>query len=155
MINGKDYISIEKKVELEAELAELKGPKRQAVLEGLAFAKSLGDLSENAEYHNAREEQGRLEERISQIEEILKNSEIVTKHGNANVDVGSVVIVQKEGEKDKKTFTIVGAQESDMAKGMISHNAPLGQALIGKKKGEKITFTTPGGKTQYTIVDIK
>ncbi len=155
MQNGKNYISPEKKKELEGELAELKGPARQKVLDALAFAKSLGDLSENAEYHNAREEQGRLEERIGQIEEILQNSEVVTKHSTSSVDIGSVVTVRKEGEKEEKVFTIVGAQESDMARGMISHNAPLGQALIGKKKGDSATFMTPKGESKYSIISIK
>jgi transcription elongation factor GreA len=100
MQNGKNYISPEKKKELELELGELKGPARQKVLDALAFAKSLGDLSENAEYHNAREEQGRLEERIGQIEEILQNSEVVTSHTTSSVGVGSVVTVRKEKEKE-------------------------------------------------------
>ena len=155
MQQGTNYISPDKKKELEAELKDLKGPRRQAVLESLAFAKSLGDLSENAEYHNAREDQGRLEERISQVEDILRNSELVTKHITSSVDIGSIVTVRKEKEKEEKVFTIVGAQESDMAKGMISHNAPLGLALIGKKKGESTTFKTPKGEINYTIVDIK
>ena len=155
MQHGKNYLSPEKKTELEAELQDLKGPRRQTILDALAFAKSLGDLSENAEYHNAREEQGRLEERIGQIEEILQNSEVVTKHSTSVVDVGSVVTVRKEKEKEEKIFTVVGAQESDMAKGMISHNSPLGNALIGKKKGDEVIFKTPKGETKYTIVTIK
>jgi transcription elongation factor GreA len=155
MQNGKNYISPEKKKELELELGELKGPARQKVLDALAFAKSLGDLSENAEYHNAREEQGRLEERIGQIEEILQNSEVVTSHTTSSVGVGSVVTVRKEKEREEKIFTIVGAQEADMARGMISHNAPLGQALFGKKKGDTVVFATPKGETKYTIVNIK
>ncbi len=155
MQNGQNFISAEKKVELEHELADLKGPARQKVLDALAFAKSLGDLSENAEYHNAREEQGRLEERIGQIEEILQNSELVTEHTTSVVGIGSVVTVRKEKEKEEKVFTVVGAQESDMARGMISHNSPLGEALYGKKKGEVVKFTTPKGETNYTIVNIK
>jgi transcription elongation factor GreA len=155
MQNGKNFISPEKIKELELELADLKGPARQKILDSLAFAKSLGDLSENAEYHNAREEQGRLEERIGQIEEILQNSEIVTKHTTAAVGIGSVVTVRKEKEKEEKIFTVVGAQESDMARGMISHNSPLGEALYEKKKGDIVTFATPKGETKYTIVDIK
>ena len=155
MQNGKNYISPEKKAELEAELQDLKGPRRQTILDALAFAKSLGDLSENAEYHNAREEQGRLEERIAQVEDILQNSELVTKHASSTVDIGSVVTVVKEKEKEEKVFTVVGAQESDMARGMISHNSPLGEALFGKKKGDNVVFTTPKGQTNYTIVSIK
>ena len=150
-----EYLTLEKKTLLENELNTLKTVRRKEIADALEYAKSLGDLSENAEYHNAREEQGRLEERIGQIEEILQNSEVVTKHSTSSVDIGSVVTVRKEGEKEEKVFTIVGAQESDMARGMISHNAPLGQALIGKKKGDSATFMTPKGESKYSIISIK
>lgn len=155
MQDEKHYLSPEKKKDLEAELVDLKGPRRRAILDALAFAKSLGDLSENAEYHSAREEQGRLEERLSQIEEILKNSEIVTKHSTSSIGVGCVVVVKKEGDKEERTFSIVGGQESDMAKGMISHHSPLGQALIGKAKGDTVIFMTPKGEIKYKVISIK
>ncbi len=149
------YISPDKKKDLEAELAELKGPKRQEVLDALSFARSLGDLSENAEYHNARDEQARLEERIAKIEEVLRNSVIVTKHSTAAVSVGSVVTVKKKGDKESRVFTIVGGEEADMAAGKISNNSPIGAALMGKKKGETAVIKTPKGETEYTISDIK
>jgi transcription elongation factor GreA len=155
MLNDKQYISKEKKADLEKELAELKGTGRKAILDALSFAKSLGDLSENAEYHNAREEQGRLEERIIQIEETLKNSEIVTSHSTSTVGIGSVVVVTKEGDKEKKEFTIVGDQESDMSRGMISYNSPLGQSLMGNKKGDDVVVISPKGKVKYSIISIK
>src|SRR3990167_9385662 len=105
-----DYITEEKRKELLAELEELKGPKRKEILAALEYAKSLGDLSENAEYHQTREEQGKLEERIVKIEQILKSSQTFKRHGGDVVEVGSKVVVQKEGGKDEMTYTIVGSE---------------------------------------------
>lgn len=154
-MNSGHYISEDKYAELEKELVELKGPKRKQVLESLAFAKSLGDLSENAEYHNARDEQGRLEDRIIKIEEILKSAKIVSHHKGGIIEVGSTVVVKKGKEKETKTFVIVGSEESDMPKGKISNNSPLGEALMGKKKGDVTTFATPKGTIEYTIVSVE
>lgn len=154
-MNSGMYISAEKREELEKELEELKGPKRNGILEALAFAKSLGDLSENAEYHNARDEQARLEERILKIEEILKSSTLVSHQKKSTVEVGSTVSVQKQSDKDSKTFYIVGSEEADMAKGKISNNSPLGEALLGKKKGDVVSFETPNGTIEYTIVSVE
>ncbi|MCX6747741.1 MAG: transcription elongation factor GreA [Candidatus Nomurabacteria bacterium] len=149
-----DYITEEKKKALMAELEQLKGPKRKEIIEALASAKALGDLSENAEYHNAREEQGKLEERIKEIEKILQNSEVVTATGGDIVLVGSKVVVNKEGTKEEVTYFIVGAEEADMATGKISHKSPLGVALYGKKKGDSVTFTTPRGAVNYKIINV-
>ena len=96
-----EYITVEKKVALEKELETLIRIKRKEVLEVLEFAKSLGDLSENAEYHQAREEQAKLEDRISKIESVLKLSTVVKGHHSTNVEVGSTITVQKEGDKEK------------------------------------------------------
>lgn len=150
-----EYITKEKKADLEIELADLCGPKRKAILEQLEFAKSLGDLSENAEYHQAREDQGKLEERIAKIEHILRNATVVTKHHSTNVEVGSTVVIQKKGTSDKKKIVIVGAEEADMAQGKVSNRSPLGAALFGGKKGDVVSFTTPGGAVEYKILDIE
>ncbi len=155
MDSTKSYISAEKRVELEKELIELQTTKRKEILEALEFAKSLGDLSENAEYHQAREEQGKLEERISTIEDILRNSVVIKKHHSTTVDVGSTVTVQKEGEKNKQVFQIVGSEEADFATGKISNKSPLGIALHGKKPGDKASFATPKGVTMYKVVSIE
>jgi len=155
MDTNKQYITNEKRKELLAELTELKTTKRKEVLEALEFAKSLGDLSENAEYHQAREEQGKLEERINAIDYLLQNSILITKSHSANITVGSTVIVQKEGDKAKQTFHIVGSEEADFASGKISNNSPLGSALFGKKKGDTVTFKTPKGVTEYKVVSIE
>jgi transcription elongation factor GreA len=155
MENNNQYISQEKKIELEAELADLKGPKRQVILEALQYARGLGDLSENAEYHNAREEQARLEERINQIEIILRDSMLVTTHNKAEISVGSVVTILKKGSKEKNEYTLVGSEEANIHENKISNNSPLGAAIIGRKKGDKVTVTTPKGVVEYEIIDTK
>ena len=149
------YITSEKRSELEKELVTLQTTKRREILDALEFAKSLGDLSENAEYHQAREEQGKLEERISSIENILQNSIVIKQHHSTSVEVGSTVVVQKEGEKNKQTFQIVGSEEADFSQGKISNNSPLGQALFGKKKGDSAAFKTPKGTIEYKVIGIE
>jgi transcription elongation factor GreA len=149
-----NYITEEKKKALEIELEDLKGPKRKEILEALAYAKSLGDLSENAEYHQTREDQGKLEERIAKIEQILRSSEIASAGGGDVVSIASKVVVQKEGEKEEKTYQIVGSEEADMKLGKISNRSPFGEALYGKRKGDSIFFDTPKGKVNYKIVNV-
>ena len=114
-----DYISKEKKIALEAELKELITVKRKEVIEAVEYAKSLGDLSENAEYHSAREAQGKLQTRIEEIEDVLKNSLVVEKKIGNIVDIGATVVVQKVADKSERTLTIVGAEEVDMAAGKL------------------------------------
>ena len=154
MNQATDYITEEKRRALEAELKELKGPKRREILESLEYAKSLGDLSENAEYHQAREDQGKLEERIGKIEQILQSFQVVKGGGGDKVSIGSKVVVCKEGSKEKKTYTIVGNQEADMKAGKISNRSPFGEALFGKKKGDDVSFNTPGGVVNYKIISV-
>lgn len=149
-----DYITEDKKKLLENELNDLKGPKRKEILAALEYAKSLGDLSENAEYHQAREEQGKLESRIQKIEEILRSSEVVTESRGDVIGVGSKVVVQKVGTTEDKTFQIVGSEEADMAQGKISNRSPFGEALFGRVKGETISFETPKGKVDYKIINV-
>lgn len=149
-----NYITEEKRRALEIELKDLKGPKRKEILASLAYSKSLGDLSENAEYHQAREEQGKLEERIVKIEQILQSSETVKGGGGDVIEVGSKVIVQKEGAKDEITYVIVGSEEADMTKGKISNRSPFGEALFGKKKGDNVSFKTPKGVVNYKIINV-
>ena len=149
-----NYITEEKKKALEIELEELKGPKRREILENLAYAKSLGDLSENAEYHQTREDQGKLEERIQRIERILESSEVVSASGGEQIEIGSNVVVLKNGDAEEKTYQIVGGEEADMAQGKISNKSPFGEALFGKKKGDKISFKTPNGEVDYKIINV-
>ncbi len=155
MTKNKEYLSKEKFQELKIELENLKTKKRKEIAEELEFAKSLGDLSENAEYHEARESQAALEDRIANLESILANAEIVGAHHSNQVEVGSTVHVKKTGDKAEKTYIIVGSEEADMLAGKISFKSPLGQALLGKKKGEEFTFKTPVGEAKYTITSIE
>jgi len=149
-----DYITEEKKKALEEELKDLKGPKRKEILEALEYAKSLGDLSENAEYHQTREDQGKLEARIQKIEQILQSSQVASTNSGDTISIGSKVVVQKEGTKEEKTYQIVGSEEADMVQGKISNRSPFGDALFGKRKGESISFSTPSGVVNYKIMSV-
>ena len=146
-----EYLTQEKKAELEQELLTLKTVRRKEIADALLYAKSLGDLSENAEYHQAREDQANCEERIAHVEQILKNAVIADKHHAGIVEVGTTVTVLKKGDKTERQFTLVGSEEADSLVGKISNEAPLGQALLGKSKGDTSTVQTPKGEMTYTI----
>ncbi len=148
-----EYLTKEKFEEFTKELQELKGKRRKEVAESLEYAKSLGDLSENAEYHEARDVQATIEDRISKLENLLKNAVIVTSHHGGAVTVGSEVTVEKAGKKF--TYSIVGSEEADVISNKISIKSPFGQAVMGKKKGEQFTFKSPTGELSYKIVEIK
>lgn len=149
-----EYITQANKEALEAELHELATIKRKEIVAAVQYAKSLGDLSENAEYHIAREEQRKLEERIATIEHVLKHAEIVTKNETGTIGIGSVVTIQKEGETNTRTFTIVGAEETDMLSGKISYKSPLGGALMNKTVGARAVVVTPKGDSNYKIISV-
>ena len=154
MNKADNYITEEKKKLLEAELKDLAGPTRREILDSLEYAKSLGDLSENGEYHQAREDQGKLEERIKKIEQILQSAQVVSGGGGDVVEVGSTVVVLKQDSKEEKKYKIVGSEEADMAQGKISNHSPFGEALFGKKKGEVVSFKTPNGVVNYKIISV-
>ncbi|HBB65396.1 MAG TPA: transcription elongation factor GreA [Candidatus Vogelbacteria bacterium] len=149
-----EYISEKKLKELQGELQELKTVTRKRIAEQLEYAKSLGDLSENAEYHEAREEQSNVEERISRIEDILRRAVIVGTHRGGTVDLGATVIIEKKNG-GRQTVTIVGSEEVNSVQGKISNESPLGSVLIGKKKGDAIIVPTPRGSTEYTIITVQ
>lgn len=155
MNEDKQYLSKEKFAELTKELEHLKGDKRKDVAEKLEFAKSLGDLSENAEYQEARDEQAAVEDRINNVEAILKTAEIVSKSHTGNVTVGSSVVIIKEGSKDEVEYQIVGSEEADTAAKKISNKSPIGAALIGSTKGETVVAHTPNGDVSYSVVKVK
>jgi transcription elongation factor GreA len=146
-----EYLTPEKKVELEEELNTLKSVRRKEVADALLYAKSLGDLSENAEYQQAREDQANCEERIAHLEGILKNAVIMDKHTAGTVEVGTTVTVMKKGSKEENVFMIVGSEEADSFAGKISNESPLGYALLGKKKGDVVTVHAPKGEMVYTV----
>lgn len=149
---AEELISQEKFEELTKELDELRTTRRREVAEQLEYARSLGDLSENAEYQEAREMQSAVEERISKLESILKNAKIIKGGKSDAVGMGSVVTVQKIGADEKHVYTIVGAEEADMLSGKISYHSPLGAALMGKKRSDEFSFQTPRGSQKYKIL---
>ncbi len=150
-----EYLTKEKFEELKKELENLKTVKRKEVAEDLEYSKSLGDLSENAEYHEARDMQAAVEDRIVKLETLLQTAQIVNQHHSDVVGVGTAISIQKEGQKEPQAFKIVGSEEADMAQGKLSVTSPLGQALMGKKKGDIVSVVTPKGKIGYTITAIK
>ncbi|MES2213219.1 MAG: transcription elongation factor GreA [Patescibacteria group bacterium] len=152
-MNEKEYLTQEKFDEFKNELIQLKGTRRKEVAESLEYAKSLGDLSENAEYHEARDMQATIEDRIMKLEELLKNAQIVSSHDKSTVNIGSIVIVEKN--KKVSTYTIVGSEEASVTDNKISIRSPFGQAILGKKKGDSFSFQAPSGELTYDLIDIK
>jgi transcription elongation factor GreA len=149
------YLSQDKFDELKEELQRLKTIERKKIAENLEYAKSLGDLSENAEYHEAREKQADLEDRILELEETFKYGEIITSHHGDKAEVGSTVVTKREDSGAEEKFIIVGAEDADLLVGKISHESPLGSELLGHKKGDIISVTTPKKEIKYKIIDIK
>ncbi len=137
--------------ELEAELEQLKG-RRSEIADKIAEARDYGDLSENAEYDAAREDQGIVETRIAEIEDILVNAELISGGKKNEVGLGSKV----ELRTGKKTvnYTVVGPVEADPLEGKISNESPIGEALMGKKVGDTVTITTPKGEIKYEVVSL-
>jgi len=147
-------LSQEKFDELKAELERLITVARREIAESLEYARSLGDLSENAEYQAARELQAATEERIRRLEHIIKSAVIISEKKKGTAGFGSKVTIRKKGEKTEHSYTIVGSEEANMRENKISHLSPLGEAMMGKKKGETFTFPTPNGRQEYTIINI-
>lgn len=149
------YLTAEGAEKLRIEVADLKGPQRTALAARLRDAIQMGDLSENADYHKAKEDQAFLEGRIQELEYILSNAVIV--EGTARKDIVSVglhVTVQEEGF-DPEVFHIVGAKEADPRNGKISHESPFGRALMDHKVGDTVEAETPGGKVRLKILKIE
>lgn len=140
---------------LKKEHEELVKVKHPDAVDRVARARDFGDLSENAEYAAARDELAFIGGRVQELEEVLKNAQLVktTKANHGKVDVGCTVTVDIAGQKD--TFTVVGEWEADPSTKKISHASPLGKALLGKKAGEKIEVDAPAGKLIYTILKVE
>lgn len=150
----KQYLTREKYTELVQELDFLKSVRRREIAKNLEYAKSLGDLSENAEYQEAREDQAKLEDRVAHLEGILQVATIVEPRKSDTIGIGSTVVVRKQGGSEY-TYRLVASEEADTAAGKISDRAPLGAALIGKKKGDEVSVKTPSGTVVYAIVEVK
>jgi len=152
-MNETSFLTPEGKIKLEEELKELKNVTRKEISEKIELAKEHGDLSENAEYQEARNEQAFAEGRILEIESILKNATVVQNEGGGSVQVGSAVILEVNGKETN--FTLVGSHEGDPAKGLLSCDSPIGQAILLKKAGDSVEVETPRGLLLYKIVKVK
>jgi len=155
-MNKPSYLTKEGAEKLRAELEHLKGPAREELAKRLRSAIQQGDLSENADYASAKEDQGFLEGRIAELTEILGNVVIIEENAprKETVEIGSKVTIQ-EDDDPVETYFIVGPQEADPARGRISHNSPIGLALLGHREGETVSATTPVGVLQLKIVKIE
>jgi transcription elongation factor GreA len=148
------YLTQEGEKKLRAELAELTGPRREELAKRLRSAIQMGDLSENADYHKAKEDQAFLEGRIQEIEAVLRTAVVVKKSRSDVVAVGSTVTVQ-EDNFDPETYYLVGAKEADPRNGKISNESPIGRALMDHKVGDVVEAETPGGKIRFKILKIE
>lgn len=150
------YLTAAGAAKLEAELQELKGPQREALARRLRDAIQMGDLSENADYHKAKEDQAFLEGRIQELDYILRNATIVEETDGPKdvVAVGTHVTVQ-EDDFEPEIFHMVGAKEADPRAGKISHESPIGQALMDHRVGDSVEADTPGGKIRLKILKIE
>ncbi len=154
MTPRQSYLTPEGELKLKAELAELTGPRREELALRLRSAIQMGDLSENADYHKAKEDQAFLEGRIQEIEAVLRSAVIIEKTNSDTVNVGSHVTVQEENY-DPEKYHLVGAKEADPRNGKISNESPIGQALMGHKAGDVVEAETPGGKVKFKILKVE
>lgn len=140
---------------LQDELETLKTTGRRDVAVRLKTAIEFGDLSENAEYDEAKNQQAFIEARISELEEQLKNVEVVEESKTGAIQIGSSVTLKIKGDKEAHEFTIVGSTEADSLVHKISNESPVGAAILGKKKGDKVTVNAPGGKFEYEVIAVQ
>jgi len=153
MNNKPVYLTPEGVERLEVELRHLITEERPRVAQRIHDAKLDGDITENAEYEDAKQEQSFLEGRIATIEAQLKNAEVIEHPNGDKVRIGSTVVIS--GPDGKETLTIVGSAEAAPREGRISNESPVGQALMGHKKGETVTVEAPAGAVTYTLVSIR
>lgn len=144
-------------LKMEAELKDLRNSQRPAVIQAIAEAREHGDLSENAEYHAAREKQGFIEGRIADLEDKMARAEIIATADLSGevVMFGAIVTIVNEETDEEKTYQIVSDYEADLNAGRIAHMTPIAQALIGKKVGDSVEVHTPNGVRYYEILDVK
>ncbi len=155
---AKEYrLSPERWEELKQELIYLKTVREKEVAEQIKEARSFGDLSENSEYDEAKNEQGKLYSRIAEVENILANCVVIEEgeHDGDHVHMSSTVVVLDKEFDEEATYKIVGSQEADPMNGLISEDSPFGKALLGKKKGEEVVVDAPAGQIHYQILDVR
>jgi len=142
--------------EADAELKQLKSVERPAVIKAIAEAREHGDLSENAEYHAAREQQSHIEGRIKELEGIIGLAEIIdVSKLSGTIKFGATVTIADEDTDEEKTFQIVGETEANIERALLNLNSPIARALIGKEEGDSVEVRTPGGTRYYEIVSVK
>ena len=150
----KIMVTAEGYLDLENELNELKNVRRPQIIQAIKEARALGDLSENADYDAARDEQAQVESRIKELEYKLEHSEIIENKKKNNVGLGSTVVIKYEdGEEDE--YMIVGSLEADPFNNRISNESPIGVAVMGKKQGDVVSVSSPNGSYEVTIKEIK
>ena len=154
MTHHQTYLTPEGEVKLKAELAELTGRRREELAQRLRSAIQMGDLSENADYHKAKEDQAFLEGRIQEIESVLRSAIIIERKNSDVVTVGAHITVQ-EDNFEPETYYLVGAKEADPRQGKISNESPIGKALIDHKVGDVVEAETPGGTIKFKILKIE
>ena len=137
-------------------MRELRAVERPAVIRAIAEAREHGDLSENAEYHSAREKQSFIEGRVKELEGVLSRAEVIdTSKLSGSIKFGARVTLLDEDTDEEKTFQLVGEQEADLERGLLNVRSPLARALIGKDEGDSVEVTTPGGEKSYEILSIR
>lgn len=141
--------------DIESELDELKRVKRPEIIKAIKEARALGDLSENADYHAAREEQAIIEWRIQELEYMVEHASIISEESSDTVKIGSSVVIRYDDEDDLEEYKIVGSTEADPFENKISNESPIAKALLGKKKGSKVTVESPNGEYEIELVEIK
>jgi transcription elongation factor GreA len=152
MVDKIQYVSPEGLDKLKRELQELKSVRRKEAVVKIEAAKALGDLSENADYHEAKNELAFIDGRIQEINETMKNISIIEEGSSSVARIGSTLVAESKGTQ--KTFRIVGSNEADPTQGLISNESPLGSAFLGHTKGERVDVTTPAGTQTYKIVSV-
>jgi transcription elongation factor GreA len=150
------YLTAEGKADLQRELDQLLNVRRPELAQKLKEAVAEGDLKENADYHDAKEQQAFMEGRIQYLENILRSAKVIANDGSTDmVRLGSEVTIVEDGADDEESYFIVGAAEANPREGKISHESPIGAALLGHKKGDKVRVNTPGGDVVFKIKKIK
>lgn len=156
MMTDKNYLTPDGRDALQKELDTLVNVRRPELAQKLKEAVAEGDLKENANYHDAKEQQGMVEGRIQYLENLLRSAVIIDTNGKSDeVTIGSTVVIREDGMDDDEEYMIVGPAEADPKSGRISHESPIGAALIGRKKGDKVKVETPAGQVIFKLVKIK
>ncbi len=153
--NREIYLTQEGLDNVKEELKVLKLENRPEIIRAIKEARALGDLSENADYHSAREEQAFIESRIQELEALVDNAIIIKKDNKDEIGIGSTIVIEYTEDKEQEEYTIVGSKEANPSENKISNESPIAKSIIGHKKGEILTFESPNGKYEIKIIEIK